>query len=144
MRTTPRPRSQPQRTLRERGAAAVELAIVFPLLFLVIAGIVDFGRAFFTQIQVTNAAREGARAAVVMVSNSDVITRATNAAAGVPGVGANVVAACTSGSTTNASVQVTAPFEWILLGPAMSLIGKSIGGGNVTVISSTGVMRCGG
>lgn len=142
MRTSPRPRSQSPRSLRERGAAAVELAIVFPLLFLVIAGIVDFGRAFFTQIQVTNAAREGARAAVVMVPNADVITRATNAAAGVPQVAATVVASCTTGATSDASVKVTAPFEWILLGPAMSMLGKSFGGGNE--ISSTGVMRCNG
>jgi len=142
MRTSPRPRSRPQRTVRERGAAAVELAIVFPLLFLVIAGIVDFGRAFFTQIEVTNAAREGARAAVVMVPNADVITRATNAAAGVPSLTASVIASCTAGATSDASVQVQASFQWILLGPAMSVIGKSFGGGNV--ISSTGVMRCGG
>ena len=142
MRTSPRPRSQPLRSRRERGAAAVELAIVFPLLFLVVAGIIDFGRAFFTQIQVTNAAREGARAAVLMASNADVITRSTNAAAGVPSVTASVMASCTQGSTTNASVQVRASFNWILLGPAMSMIGKSFGGGNV--ISSTGVMRCGG
>ena len=55
-----------------------------PLLFLVVAGIVDFGRVFFIQIQLTNAAREGARAAIVMAPNATVITRASNAAAGVP------------------------------------------------------------
>ena len=49
----------------ERGAAAVELAIILPVLLLVIGGIIDFGRFFYTQIQVTNAAREGARMAAL-------------------------------------------------------------------------------
>ena len=53
------------RALRsERGAAAVEMALMLPVLILLIGGIVDFGRAYYTQIMLTNAAREGARAAV--------------------------------------------------------------------------------
>ncbi len=49
----------------DRGAAAVELALILPVLLLLIGGIVDFGRAFFAQIIITNAASEGARAGVV-------------------------------------------------------------------------------
>ena len=49
---------------RERGAVAVEMAIILPLLLLVVGGIVDFGRLLFTQNIVTNAAREGARSVV--------------------------------------------------------------------------------
>ena len=40
----------------------VELALVLPLLILLLAGMADLGRAFFSYIQITNAAR-GARAA---------------------------------------------------------------------------------
>ncbi|NDU86280.1 MAG: pilus assembly protein [Ferrovum sp.] len=45
----------------ERGAAAVEFAIVFPIMLLVMFGIVEFGTMMYDQIMVTNAAREGAR-----------------------------------------------------------------------------------
>jgi Flp pilus assembly protein TadG len=38
---------------------------VAPLLFLLIFGIVDFGRAMFYQNEITNAAREGARIAIL-------------------------------------------------------------------------------
>ena len=46
----------------ERGQGLVELALVLPLLILLLAGTVDLGRAFFSYIEITNAAREGARA----------------------------------------------------------------------------------
>ena len=47
----------------EHGQNLIELAIVTPLLVLLLAGVADLGRAFFSYIQITNAAREGARAA---------------------------------------------------------------------------------
>lgn len=48
--------------IRERGATLVEAAIVFPLLFLVIFAILEFGLAFKDDLSVGHAAREGARA----------------------------------------------------------------------------------
>ena len=45
----------------ERGAAAVEFAIILPVLLLVMFGIIEFGTLMYDQIMVTNAAREGAR-----------------------------------------------------------------------------------
>jgi hypothetical protein len=46
---------------RRRAQAAVELAVAAPLLFLMLFGLIDFGRAYFQYIAVVNAAREGAR-----------------------------------------------------------------------------------
>jgi Flp pilus assembly protein TadG len=46
----------------ERGAAAVEFALVLPLLITAMLAIIDYGFGFFRQQIVTNAAREGARA----------------------------------------------------------------------------------
>lgn len=45
----------------ERGAAAVEFAILVPVLIMFVFGIVEFGRAYNVQVTLTSAAREGAR-----------------------------------------------------------------------------------
>jgi Flp pilus assembly protein TadG len=49
----------------ERGTALVEFALIAPLLFLLLFGIIDFGRAFDYYNQVTQLAGQGARAAAV-------------------------------------------------------------------------------
>jgi len=52
----------PKRGLRsERGAIAVELAILLPVFLLLVFGIMDFGHAFYMKQMVSNASREGAR-----------------------------------------------------------------------------------
>ena len=53
----------------EEGAAAVEFALLLPLLVLLLFGLIQFGAAFNTRIQATNAAREAARMAVVGVDD---------------------------------------------------------------------------
>jgi Flp pilus assembly protein TadG len=54
---------------REDGAAAVEFALLLPLLVLLLFGFIQFGIAFNTRIQATNAAREAARMAVIGIDN---------------------------------------------------------------------------
>jgi Flp pilus assembly protein TadG len=52
------------------GGAALELAVVAPFLFLLIIGVVDYGRAFFTSVTVANAARAGAEYGAQNVATS--------------------------------------------------------------------------
>jgi len=55
----------------QQGAAAVEFALLLPLLVLLLFGMIEFGFAFNSRIQATNAAREAARRAVVGIDNWD-------------------------------------------------------------------------
>jgi len=48
-----------------RGQSLVEFALVLPILLLTVMGVVEFGRIFMTQQVITNASREGARAAIL-------------------------------------------------------------------------------
>jgi Flp pilus assembly protein TadG len=50
---------------REDGQALAEFALILPILFLLIAGIIEFGRGWNIKQAVTDASREGARYAVV-------------------------------------------------------------------------------
>ncbi|MHB1225596.1 MAG: TadE/TadG family type IV pilus assembly protein [Gemmatimonadaceae bacterium] len=54
----------------DRGAAAVEFALVLPILVVLVFGIVDFGRALFAYNYLTSAVREGGRFAAVQGSAS--------------------------------------------------------------------------
>ena len=50
----------------QKGAAAVEFAIVCPLLFLLLFAMVEFGLYLYNRQVITNACREGARAGIVV------------------------------------------------------------------------------
>lgn len=131
----------------ERGAAAVEMALVLPVLILFIGGIVDFSRAYYTQIMLTNAAREGTRAAIVL---ADPVARANAAGVGVAGWKTPVVetgplsgtgwvvnAAGCSGTTPPEAVRVTtsATFNYTFLSYLPFIT-------NPTTLSSKSVMGC--
>jgi len=80
---TAAPAAADRRTRRSRGQAMVEFTLILPLLLLLILGIYQFGQTYSDYIQVTNAARDGGRKALVSRSDasgvSDVITTAKNA-----------------------------------------------------------------
>ena len=48
-----------------KGQSLVETALVLPLLLLIVFGTIEFGRVFNAYLVVSNASREGARAAAV-------------------------------------------------------------------------------
>jgi len=68
-----------KRDNNERGAAAVEFALVVSILLLIVFGIVAFGRVYSELEVMESAAREGARAAAVR--SPDQIVAAVNDAA---------------------------------------------------------------
>jgi Flp pilus assembly protein TadG len=71
-----------------RGAAMVETALVLPIFFMVVLGVIEFGRAMMVAQLLTNGAREGARAAVLPgatnTSVQQVVTDFVTASVGVP------------------------------------------------------------
>ena len=123
----------------DRGAAAVEFALVLPILAAFLFAIVDFGLAFMNQIQVTSVAREGARYSVVTpnATGAQVQTRAILAAPGMNGLTVTLVRGCPTGAGGSATTEVRANqvHDWLLLGPWMGLDKD---------LKATAVMQCGG
>lgn len=69
------------RTSREEGVAAVEFALILPVLALILFGVLEFGRVW-SQYQVfQGAAREGARCAAVASTSDCVVQDEINQAA---------------------------------------------------------------
>jgi len=109
------------------GAAALELAVVLPLLVLLLLGACDFGRFAHTQVAVASAARAGAGQA--SRSQPTVATRARWEAEiqaavreeleGLANFRANrltvsITSVAESGGTSRASVQVSYPFRTLI------------------------------
>jgi Flp pilus assembly protein TadG len=63
-----------QRNVSRRGAVAVEAALVFPILLLVTFGAIRYGWFFIKLQQITNAARCGARTAVLYTTDHSKVT----------------------------------------------------------------------
>ncbi len=59
----------PSRLRSERGASLVEFALIAPLLFVLLFGIIEFGAMLYDQAVITNASREGARFAATYYIN---------------------------------------------------------------------------
>jgi Flp pilus assembly protein TadG len=62
---------------RSRGQALAEVALVAPLFFLMVFGVIDLGRVVWANDVAATAAREGARYASVHANNADLTTLAT-------------------------------------------------------------------
>ena len=65
---------------KARGQSLVEFALVLPLFLVLVMGIFDLGLAVFSYNSITNAAREGARLAIVNQDEATISTRTTSQA----------------------------------------------------------------
>jgi Flp pilus assembly protein TadG len=116
----------------ERGAELIELMLVLPILLLIVAAIMDFGVLFMRYEVVTNAAREGARIAILPgYGDADVQARVADylAAGGLTDtptttVTSAVVEISPGGPTVNVvTVTVSYTHQYLLLGPVAGLVG---------------------
>lgn len=125
---------------RDRGAVAVEFAIVLPVLVALVLGIIAFGHAFHIQSVLSNAARDAVRI-VALDQGDDPAATAREAAIAVASTSIELTesqigitpASCSAAgpATRTATVTITYPLE--LLG----------GIGDVT-LTGKGTMRCNG
>ena len=125
--------SDAKRGLRgERGAVAVEFAIVLPLLLLLVVGSMDLGHRYFIQYLTSNASREGARYASKYTGNpvlptSDAISNYVKLSSGLNYNKFNLTNLAVSGSYTGASpntvvtVSVQADKQWWILSGLLGL-----------------------
>jgi Flp pilus assembly protein TadG len=120
-------------------------------MLIISAGIFEFGRAYQTYEVVTNAAREGARVAVLPnATTTDVNDRVTaylNAGSLNPNnasiaVNQSATVIVGSGTATASTVTVSYPFSFVVLDPIARLISSGSNNfGSAFSLSSTAEMR---
>jgi Flp pilus assembly protein TadG len=136
------------RIRNERGAALLETAITIPIVLLISVGIFEFGRAYQTWQVLTNAAREGARIAILAESTDDQVRaavrnymtggRLTNADTAT----ITVVRTEPFGPTATASrVTVDYPFQFIVLNGVARLVQRNSSAGQPLTMQSVALMR---
>ena len=140
-----------RRAREQRGAALIEVALTLPLLLLVSVGIFEFGRAYQTWQVLTNAAREGARIAVLPGSTDDAVEARVSqylVSGQLPGAaGAEIDITHDNdiniGATTATASQVTVnyPFEFVVLQPVANLVVPGSSLGSPIIMAATAMMR---
>ena len=122
----------------ERGQALLEFALVVPILLLLLLGVVEFARAWNVYEILTDAAREGARQAVVdnpAIGEGDVVNliREAGGRAGIVIDPGNVQITgfhSGRGNTTTVRIEFDHELQWI--GP---LLGVFLDDTNVTMVT---------
>lgn len=106
----------------ERGAAAVEFALLLPFLMTLLLGIVDFGRVMFTQHALSHASRVGARQGTLFLSprpSETDITAVVNSALSSSGYAPAdaTVTVVGAGGASGSDLQVTVayPHDFIII-----------------------------
>ncbi len=119
-----------------RGQALVEFALVVPLLLVLLVGTIDFGRAVFAYNSVSNAARSGARTAIVDQTAGDVEAAARAEAVGLDPL--TVTASYAHAGSACAPIKigciatVQVQHQWV---PATPILGGVIG--PITITSTS-------
>lgn len=139
------------RSRSERGAALVETALTLPLLLLITVGLIELGRAYQTWQVLTNAAREGARVAVLPGVGDEAVrerVRAYMQAGQLPAADAATITitrdheiAIGSGWATASRVEIGYPFTFIALGPVAELVAAGSTAGEPLTVRASATMR---
>jgi Flp pilus assembly protein TadG len=138
-------------TRDENGTSVVEFAIIAPLLFVILFGIIEFGILLYDKAMLTNASREGARAGIVFrdprpndTEISSVVTsycadHLISFGAGST-LGVNISRTGTGNEAGDSlTVNVTYPFRFLVFSNVIALLGGDLE--NLVNLDAETVMR---
>lgn len=133
----------------ERGQSLVEFAIALPLLLAIVIGIFEFGMAWNQRQVVTNAAREGARDAVIQTSSQNQVQNTIGTYLTSAGLDPDLATITLSDNVGGAgtigqpvSVQLSYPYQFRFIGPIVALLQGDDSAMQGTIqLQTTAVMR---
>jgi Flp pilus assembly protein TadG len=137
----------------DRGQALIEVALSLPLLLMISVGMFEFGRAYQTWQVLTNAAREGARLAVLPGMADDVVKTRVKAYMTSGVLDADQIEATTvdvthnepialgAGTALGSKVTVQFPFEFMVMKPVAQLLVSDSTAGDSFTMAASAMMR---
>jgi Flp pilus assembly protein TadG len=144
-------RSLIRRLAGQRGQALIATALTLPIVLVISISIFEFGRALQVWQMLTNAAREGARVAVLPGADQAAVKQRVldyMAAGGLQNRNANQITVQSnaqiimSGNPVSASqITVAYPFNFMLLNPIMQLIVRGSRVGAPITMTASALMR---
>ena len=131
---------------RNRGQSLAEIAIALPILLVLLIGLVEMARAWNARQVMTNAAREGARQAVVVGpwTEADVITTVESYMSDAnldPSLWTITVTGMGSGIGQPTTVSVSYDYSFVVLGPVVDLLEASATIPGTITMTTTATMR---
>lgn len=144
-------RSLLRRLAGQRGQALIETALTLPIVLVISISIFEFGRALQVWQLLTNAAREGARVAVLPGASQAVVKQRVldyMAAGGLQNRALNQITVVNNaqlnmgGNPVSASqITVAYPFSFMMLNPIMQLIAPGSRVGAPLTMTASALMR---
>ena len=137
------------RIRNERGAALLETAITIPIILLISVGIFEFGRAYQTWQVLTNAAREGARVAIISGNDDDQVRNVVRSymnggrLTAVDSAAINITrnVAVNGWASGGSRITINYPFEFIVLNGVARLVRRDSTAGQPLTMQSVALMR---
>lgn len=106
-----------KRTQKEKGQSVTEFALILPVLIIVMAGLLDLGRLYYSYVAVTDAAGEGAAYAAIHPADTDgIIARAQDACGGLIAIDRDLVEVYSPQDMPQA-IAVSVSYEFTLVTP---------------------------
>ena len=134
------PRLRPRLGRGERGQALAEFAMILPVFFLLLFSLVDFGRAFYTWLVLTNAAREGARVGAVQGDAVAITTRVNESTSTLNATGLSTTLTNVRGARgTTVTVALSYNFRYVTpIGAIAGIFGHTL---QTPIIKASSSMR---
>jgi Flp pilus assembly protein TadG len=102
----------------QKGQSLVEVALAMPILLLILAGILDLGRAYYTFIALSDAAAEGAAYAAIHPTDvTQIIERAADGSRGLVVLEPEMVSVDFNALNSGNPITVTVQYDYQVLTP---------------------------
>lgn len=108
----------------DRGQSLLEFAIILPVLLIILAGVLDIGRLYFSYVAVTDAASEGVAYAATHPTNESLILARARDASNITADQSEIVFQCPTCPTVGSgdTVTVTVTYSFTLATPIVNAI----------------------